>query len=51
MLLVAWPALHFAAELPTARFIWVKGLIAASLGAFATPLIGWWALQHSSRVT
>jgi hypothetical protein len=49
MLLVAFPALHFAVELPTARFIWVKGLIAAGLGAFATPLIGWWALQHASR--
>jgi hypothetical protein len=48
MLLVALPALHFAVALPTARFIWVKGLIAAGLGAFATPLIGWWALQHSS---
>ena len=31
-------------ELPLASFIWFKATFAAVLGAFVTPLVGWWAI-------
>jgi hypothetical protein len=45
------PALLFAPELPVRKFIWLKATIAAGFGMVATPLLGWWALQASSRAT
>jgi hypothetical protein len=37
------------AELQRDPFILFKASFGAALGAVVTPLIGWWALMHSSK--
>ena len=45
---VAVFALAGPTELRTGPFIWFKAAFAAALGAFVTPLLGWWALGRAS---
>jgi hypothetical protein len=47
---LVWAFHHFGpSEMERDPFILFKATFAAVLGAIVTPLIGWWALMHSSR--